>query len=478
MYNKSMWHLVVEALNTPQKRLTLRSGLIRIGRASTNEIVVDDSAASRFHAVIEFKPEKNALTVTDLHSTNGTYLNRERISRQTPLKNKDTIRIGQVLLHLENESEARPPAMNTQRFTRALVLESVDNHSLLLYEVAQKLNTILDLPTALVETADLVKQYMNAEQCTVILEQDFDRLVPLQFDPELARKAIRDKSAEIRVDTICVPIMAADELLGLIYMMRPRTVTRTFVQRDLQIAVAISHQAALTIQRMRLMGLVQSQEQTHRLLLQFVSPGEAENLLGYYSKNGHLPGLKEEKVTVLFSDIANSISIAEHHDPKEYAQILESFYQNAAAITTKNGGSIKYLATGIMAVFSNEKIPDAEQRAVDVGRELILSMKPAGSSDETRANIIGVSINTGNAMVGYVGGEERVEFNVLGDVVNVAYHMQEFSRPFKIIAGSETTAALGENYPHTLVKTIYLRGREGPVEIHEVLPESNELPQM
>jgi class 3 adenylate cyclase len=466
-----MWQLVIEALNTPQKRLTLRSGITRIGRASTNEIVVDDGAASRFHACIEYNPGKNTLVLTDLQSTNGTYLNRERISRQTPLKNKDTIRIGQVLLHIDNETETRPAAMNTQRFTRALVLESVDNHSLLLFEIAQKLNTITDLPTALVETAELVKQYMNAEQCSVILEKDFDRLISQQFDPELARKAIRDKSAEIRVDTICVPIMAGDDLLGLICMMRPRTVTRTFVQRDLQIAVAISHQAALTIQRMRLLGLVQSQEQIHRILLKFVSPGEADNLLNYYSKNGHLPGLKEEKVTVLFSDIANSISIAEHRGLREFAQILDSFYQNAAETIFKNGGTIKYLATGIMAVFSNETIPDAEQRAVQSARELILRMKPTGSLAESRPNTIGVSINTGQAMIGYVGGEERVEFNVVGDVVNVAYHMQEYTRPFKIIAGSETVAALGETYPHKLIRTIYLRGRESPVVIHEVLSE-------
>jgi len=164
--------------------------------------------------------------------------------------------------------------------------------------------------------------------------------------------------------------------------MRTRTATRTFVQRDLQIAVAISHQAALTIQRMRLLGLVQSHEQTHRMLLRFVSPSEAGNLLNYYSKNGRLPDLKEEKVTVLFSNLANSIAIAEHHDLKEFAQILSLFYQSAAEITSKNGGTIKYLATGIMAIFSNETIPDAEQRAVDVGRELILRMKPTGSLDE------------------------------------------------------------------------------------------------
>ncbi len=467
-----MWHLVVEAVNTPQRRLTLKPGITRIGRASTNEIVVDDSAASRFHACIDYKPEINTITLSDLKSTNGTYLNRERISRQVPLKNKDTIRIGQVLLHLENENAPRPMAMNTQRFTRALVLESVDNHSLLLFEVAQKLNTIMDLPTALVETANLIKQFMNVEQCNVILEQDFDRMIPLQFDPELARKSIRDKSAEIRVDTICVPIMAGDNLLGLICMMRPRTVTRTFVQRDLQIAVAISHQAALTIQRMRLMGLVQSQEQIHRLLLRFVSPSEANNLFSYYFQNGHLPDLKEEKVTVLFSGIANSNTVAEHLSPGEFAHILDSFYRTAAKITFKNGGTIKYLVTGIMAVFSNETISDAEEKAIQTGRELIMRMKPTGSLDESRSNvIIGISINTGKAITGYIGGEERVEFNAVGDMVNVAYHMQEFSRPFKIIAGSETIAALGETYPRKRINTIYLRGRESPVTIYQVLPE-------
>jgi class 3 adenylate cyclase len=468
MYNKAMWHLVIEALNIPRKRMTLRSGITRIGRGSTNEILVDDSAASRFHAFIEYKSEINTLTLTDLQSTNGTYLNRDRISRPTTLKNKDTIRIGQVLLHVENENEVRAAVVNTQRYTRALVLESVDNNSLLLYEVAQKLNTILDLPTALVETAELIKKYMNAEQCTVILAQDFDRLIPLQFDPELARKSVRDKSAEIRVDAICVPIMAGEELLGLICMMRTHTSTRTFLQRDLQIAVAISHQAALTIQRMRLVGLVQSHEQTHRMLLKFVSSSEADNLLDYFSKNGHLPGLHEEKVTVLFSSIANSIS--EHHDLKEFAQILNSLYQSADEIVFKNGGTIKYLSTGIMAVFPNETFPDSEQRAVDVGRELIIRMKHTGALDKSHPDIIGASINTGMAMIGYVGGEERVEFNAVGDVINVANYMQQYSRPFKIIAGPETVAALGENYPHKFIRTVHLRGRESPLEIHEVLP--------
>jgi class 3 adenylate cyclase len=352
-----------------------------------------------------------------------------------------------------------------------LVLESIDNHALLLFEIAQKLNSIMDLPTALVETAELIKQYMNAEQCSVILEKDFERLVPQQYNPELARKAIREKSAEISVDSIYVPIMTGDDLLGLICMMRPRTVTRTFLQRDLQMAVAISHQAALTIQRMRLLGLVQSQEQTHRMLLKFVSSTDAENLIAYYSKNGRLPAPKEEKVTVLFSELANAASIAEHGGLKEFAQILDSFYRSASEIIFKHGGVIKYLTSGIMAVFPNETFPDAGRRALNAGREIIMRMKPTGSLAEATSNVIGISINTGPAMIGYTGGEERLEFNVLGDVVNVAHYMQDYARPFRIIAGAETIAGLGDTCPHTFLKTIYLRGREAPIDIHEILPE-------
>ena len=107
---------------------------------------------------------------------------------------------------------------------------------------------------------------------------------------------------------------------------------------------------------------------------------------------------------------------------------------------------------------------------MDVGRELIIRMRPTGSLDESSSNIIGVSINTGKAMVGYVDVEERAEFDVLGDMVNVAYQLLNYSRPYRIIAGSETIAALGENYRHKFIGGIILPGRECSVDIHEILP--------
>jgi adenylate cyclase len=131
---------------------------------------------------------------------------------------------------------------------------------------------------------------------------------------------------------------------------------------------------------------------------------------------------------------------------------------------------IKYLGDGILAVFSSETVQNSEERAVDVARELIKRMQPTGPLDDSRSNIIGVAINTGMAAVGYVGVDENVEFNVVGDIVNVTYRLQDYSYPFKIIAGDETVAGLGPDYKHKVAGSVRMTGRQTAIQVHEVVP--------
>jgi adenylate cyclase len=83
---------------------------------------------------------------------------------------------------------------------------------------------------------------------------------------------------------------------------------------------------------------------------------------------------------------------------------------------------------------------------------------------------MGVSINTGVAMVGYIGTRERAEFNALGDVVNVVFRMQEYARPNRIVVGPATVAAIVDKYPTQRIGAVTLRGRERTVQVYEVLP--------
>lgn len=71
---------------------------MEIGRRTDNHIRLSDPNVSRKHAMLEFIPEKNQYVLTDLQSTNGTYLNDEKIDNSKVLKTEDRIRIGRSVL--------------------------------------------------------------------------------------------------------------------------------------------------------------------------------------------------------------------------------------------------------------------------------------------------------------------------------------------------------------------------------------------
>ena len=222
---------------------------------------------------------------------------------------------------------------------------------------------------------------------------------------------------------------------------------------------------------MGLLTKVRREEQAHHLLERFVSPSEAEYLLKDYLKSGELPGLREQRVTVLFSDIANSTALAEQLGSTHFAGILNNFYQSATDIAFRHGGIIKYLGDGILTIFMEQTGEvSMEEKAILAGRELLSHINHTGSLDPMRRIVIGVAINTGLAMAGYVGTRERVEFVVLGDMVNVAHRMQDYARPYKIIIGPATVAAISHKYKFRRVGAILLKGREHSIQAYEVLP--------
>lgn len=472
-----MWQLVIHSPEKEPKLIELQPGKLTLGRAATNSLVIDDVSASRQHAEIVFDSETKQVTLIDLNSTNGTYLNHQRVFGSVRLNHEDLIRVGQVIMHLTrttSEIFSPHPTAGTHRFTRELVLESLDEHSVLLYEISRRLNTVLDLETAVRELTELLKRAMGVQICEVTLVGHLKKMQTTEFIYPLARQAIRQCSAEVTPNSMFVPVMNGTELLGLISLIKTHPGTRPFGRHDLQLAVAISYQAALTIERMALLEKVRHEEQIRRLLMRFVSPAESEFLLKGYFESGELPGLQEQKVTVLFSDIANSTGLAERLGTAHFGGILNSFYREATQIIFQQDGMIRFLGDGILAIFTEQAggMP-TEEKAIVAGRALLNIVNRTGALDPNQRIVIGVAINTGKAMVGYVGTKERAEFNVMGDTVNIAYRMQEYARPYKIIVGPATVAAISDKYRFNRVGAVSLRGRQNAVQAYEVLPDLN-----
>jgi diguanylate cyclase (GGDEF)-like protein len=266
------WLLTIRPpLGEPLERI-LKPGKTTIGRNLDNDVVIKDVSASRVHAELVYDENDNQIRIRDLGSTNGTFVNRQRLDSPCVLRSGDQIRIGALVGSIEKRNNNPVPLAVTQPLTRDLLLESVDQHAILLSQVASQLNTVTDMETALSQVSELLQAALGAAKCEVIPSERFGRLAELGFPTQLAEAAIQKRQVVVVPElpdqipsqsaqllhirhAMCMPIMHGDKVIALLYVYKTDPESKPFDQHDVLLAVAISHQAALTIERMRLLNL-------------------------------------------------------------------------------------------------------------------------------------------------------------------------------------------------------------------------------
>ena len=95
-----MWSLTITNPKSEPVQIKLVPGKMLIGRMVTSDIVINDVAASRRHAEIYFDSVSEVASINDLNSSNGTYVNRHKITGFYRLQSGDVIRIGQTVMYL------------------------------------------------------------------------------------------------------------------------------------------------------------------------------------------------------------------------------------------------------------------------------------------------------------------------------------------------------------------------------------------
>jgi adenylate cyclase len=221
------------------------------------------------------------------------------------------------------------------------------------------------------------------------------------------------------------------------------------------------------MQRIELLEKIRKEGQVKQLLLRFVSPIEAEDGLKDYLKTGNLPALAEKTVTVLFAEIADSSGLMERIGPQKFSTYLNTFYQFATQMVFKNSGVAKYLGDGLLAVFMEAKDkPGHEERAAMVACEIVDFIKRSDPPESDRPAVVGVALNTGKAMVGYVGAQERAEFNVLGNLIKITYRMQEYALPNRIFVGAATAKAIHTKYLLEKAGSLSMKGSEKSIQAY------------
>lgn len=185
-------------------------------------------------------------------------------------------------------------------------------------------------------------------------------------------------------------------------------------------------------------------------------------------------------VTMLFVDIRNFTQISENLSPQEVTSILNEYFSTISPVITKYNGIVnKYMGDGLLAIFG-EPIKDDNHamNAIRCGIEISEKVKDLREKllTEGKPKIsIGIGINTGEVFAGNIGTEERLEYTVIGDNVNLAYRIESYNQLLKtqFLISEYTYKYVKNNVEVVKLSQVSIKGKSRPIDIYEVLRIKN-----
>ncbi len=174
----------------------------------------------------------------------------------------------------------------------------------------------------------------------------------------------------------------------------------------------------------------------------------------------------EVEVTVIFCDVRGYTEFASEATPQEVVAALNELFESVVPIIAGHGGHIdKFEGDGLLAVFgAPEPFADHADRAVRAACEIASTVNHEGGAGELR---IGIGVNSGRVIAGSIGGGGRLNFSVIGGVVNVASRVQEHTRETgdDILITEETWKAVSHHFEVESRGKAELRGVAEPVTL-------------
>ncbi|MFL6578348.1 MAG: adenylate/guanylate cyclase domain-containing protein, partial [Povalibacter sp.] len=181
-------------------------------------------------------------------------------------------------------------------------------------------------------------------------------------------------------------------------------------------------------------------------------------------------------VTILFQDIRGFTSLSENLDPAKLLALLNRFFTEVVAAVEAEGGVVKqFLGDGVMALFgAPQSYPDHAARAVRAALAIskrVDRLNVELSGQDISPLRIGVGIHTGSVVAGLIGPDNRVEYGVVGDAVNLASRIEALTRELDstILVSREVASQLDASFALGKTAVLPVRGRRQCVDVVEVL---------
>jgi adenylate cyclase len=387
----------------------------------------------------------------------------------------------------------------------------------ILVQVAKTLISADDLETVLEKVMDIIFEYLPVERGFVLLLDEHGEPAPrvarvksmparrptgegetpysrtivdtviTQRVAILTSDALADERFDmgqsIRMQNIrsamCVPLWNRGQVIGVIHVDSPLHVG-TFTSEDLDLLTALGNFAAVAIERARLHSRVEEERKVRARLERYHSPAVIEEIIRDAKATGSISRVRTHFVTILFVDLVGFTTLSERMAPDALANLLTQFFTYAAEAVFAEGGTLdKFIGDAAMAFFGAPIDQDdhalravaAAQRILDAIAQWNAERKRAGESELQ----VRIAVNSGEAVVGEIGSDRRVDYTVLGNTVNVAARIEEFvATPGDVVIGPETYARVKDRFETIQLGYFALKGLTSQIPLYKVAPQPRE----
>jgi len=212
------------------------------------------------------------------------------------------------------------------------------------------------------------------------------------------------------------------------------------------------------------------------LFTQYVSKDVLHEVLNNYKEYLKTSAGQKVELTVLFSDIRGFTTMSETTPPEKIVEMLNIHFSVMAGIILKHNGTIdKYIGDAIMAFWGAPvRTADHAEQAVLAAQEMLEGLKTVNKTLKERGFEhevnIGIGINTGVATIGNIGSEQKKNYTIVGDVVNLSSRLEGITKEYKtpLLFSEYTYEKIKNTIDCKLIGNVKVKGREQPVVIYTV----------
>jgi len=499
-----------------------------LGRSARCPVQLDGDLVSRQHARVYH--EGGRWFLEDLGSRNGTHLNDVRVTG-AELSHGDVILIGYSRIVFELPEEAARTVLDLnfsdsdealEKTTIVSAAEPAEDLSATaavsyrdlvianqriatIVRIGHQLGTLLERDALLdAVTSTLFELFPQADRAAVVLRaeggaykvmatrertHDPDRPA-LRISRNLFAMVRRERKAVLSRDVgsderfaddqsiqigaprsiLCAPLQHEGEFFGVLFL-ESVSVERPFRETGLNMLQAVAAPVALSLRNAELVARIEREASVRASLSRYLSPDVVERL-----RDGSLTanlGGEAVRGSVMFTDLVGFTALAERLRAAEVMERLNRYFEATLEVLFNWRGTVdKFGGDAVVAVWG---APVANERHARMacaaglemqGRlfELNLRLTREGASPFGMA----VGVNTGRFVAGNIGGEQRVEWTVIGDAVNLAQRAESAGFAGSVLATDATLAEFRDDVGALRFAPIQVKGREQPVLLHSI----------